>query len=435
MTNVYHALHSHSVGSVLDGFSNVNELCARAKQNGQMAVAITDHGNMFMAYDLYKACKKHGLKPIYGNETYIAPGSNLIKEKIEGEKPAYHLILLAENDIGYKNLCKITSNSWVKGKYYKPRTDMSFLKKHAEGIICLSACIGGQPQQYFLEGKVEKAEDTILAFKSIFGGNYFLELTHTGLDEQTRVNNFLIEMSRKHDIRLVVTPDSHYTDMQDSQYHAALVAINTGNSFKINQTASEDDGLAYQPYEYYLKDYHQLWETFKKYHGDDFKPIFDESCANTNEIAERCNVHFKEGMKIIPQLVEDPDSFIYLKAKDFLTEYLTKIPAEQHQIYWDRLDHEIDVISKMEFSDYFVVVHDYMSWAQSQGIKTGPGRGSGAGSLLTFCLKITLVDPIKYSLLFERFLSRGRAKRPLIEIPEYTFADYTDETGKHLAMD
>ena len=435
MTNVYHALHSHSVGSVLDGFSNVEELCARAKANGQIAVSISDHGNMFMAYDLYKACKKHGLKPIFANETYIAPGSNLIKEKIEGEKPAYHVLLIAYNDVGYKNLCKITTNSWVAGKYYKPRTDMSVLSQHKEGIICLSACIGGQPQQYFLEDKVEKAEDCILAFKSVFGQNYFLELTHTGLDEQTRVNNFLIDMARKHDLKLVVTPDSHYTDREDSQYHAALVAINTGNVFKINQTASEDDGLAYQPYEYYLKSYEELWESFKKYHGEEFKSIFDEACANTNAIAEQCNVHFREGMKIIPQLVEDPDAYVREHSTAFLTEYLRTIPEDKHSTYWERLDHEIEVISKMEFSDYFVMVHDYVKFAQGEGILTGPGRGSAAGSLLTFCLRITLVDPIKYNLLFSRMLNRGRAKRPRIEIPEYTFADYTAETGKALALD
>lgn len=415
----YTGLHQHSVYSVLDGLAKVKDIVERCKDLGMEGVCITDHGNQFAAYELNKECKKQNMKPIFANEFYIAPGSALVKEKVEGFKPCYHLILIAKNDIGYKNLMYLTSWAYITGKYYKPRIDMSVLKERSEGLICLSACIGGLPQQLFLEGREEEAEDTILSFKRIFGKNYFLEMQYSGLDEQTRVNTFFRGMSRKHEIGLVVTSDSHYVKYDDSDYHASLVAINTGSIHKKTSTDTDQDesGMYYKAHQYFIKSRQDLEVDF---------PDDAEAFENTNRIGRMCNVTFSEGNKYIPHVkgVEDEAGELTKQCEAALVRYLEDNPSLDSVVYRQRLLEELDVIIKMEFPGYFLVVSEYTQWAKKDGIMVGPGRGSAAGSLVSFVLGITGKDPIEYGLLFSRFLNRGRATRPLIEFPELTLEDY-----------
>lgn len=435
--NTYTGLHQHSVYSVLDGYAKIDEIVLKCKELNMRGVCITDHGNMMAAYELNKACKKHDIKPIFGNETYIAPDSALIKEKVEGYKPAYHLILLAMNDVGYKNLMRLTSWSWINGKYYKPRVDFTRLHEFNEGLICTSACLGGLPSQFFMQNNPEEAEDAILKFKRIFGDRYYLELTHTGQCingeyTQTTINNKLIEMAQKHNIQLVVTSDAHYVNEEDSDFHATLVDINTGGIHrkkKTNETIDEGgDGLYYEKGQYRIKTYDELMEHFVHYHGDEIIPIVAEALHNTNVIADRCNVKFKEGMKIIPKVCEDPDFVLRSTCESFLDKYLiSKGIQSKREEYYNRLNYEISIISKMEFSDYFLVVSEYVQWAKDHGIMVGGGRGSAAGSLAAFCMRITGIDPVEYHLLFSRFLNRGRAKKPLVNFPEYTYEDYIKE--------
>lgn len=423
-------LHAHSIFSPLDGFAKLDDYIQRAKKLGMKGVTFTDHGNMFGAYDLWKTCEKHGMKPIFGNETYIAPHSGLVKEKTEGYKPAYHCLLMAASDVGYQNLMKITSDSWTKYKYYKARTDFSHLQEYKEGIICTSACLGGMINQFFLENKKDEAIDVANKFKRIFGDNFYLEMTYTGMEEQDLANNFLRELSVRCDIPMVITCDSHYTYKHEWEYHAALVSINTGSSFKKkkekdsgeltdNNKDTDESSMFYTPGEYYLKPYHVLREYFNK-------PGDDEAFANTNKIAEQCNVNFKTGATIYPNLVKDADGFLRESSTRYLMDYVKKNNFDQAKIdnYINRLNYELDIISKMQFSGYFIVVADYVQHAKKNGILVGPARGSGAGSMVAFCTEITTVDPIKFGLLFERMLNRGRAKLPLIELPGHPLKDY-----------
>jgi DNA polymerase-3 subunit alpha len=450
MAGEYTGLHQHSVYSVLDGFGKIDGIVERCKYLGMKGVVLTDHGNQFGAYELNKTCKKHGIKPIFANETYMAPGSALVKEKVEGFKPAYHLIMIAMNDIGYKNLMRLTSWSWTQGKYYKPRVDLSKLAEWNEGLIITSACLGGFPSQLFLQGREEDSEDKILEFKRIFGDRYYLELTHTGMEEQTLANNFLVSMAQKHNIELIITADSHYVAKEDTDYHATLVAINTGSLHKkkISDDGDQDEsGLYYQKGQYFIKSYQDLKDMYLEYHGEEFMPIFEKAMANTNDIADKCNVTFKEGLKIIPQIIDNPHEELVYQCENYLDEHLVALGykeivsdtpdcieylilnSEKCTEYSDRLAHELDVITKMEFGDYFHVVSEYTQWAKDSGIMVGSGRGSAAGSLVAFCMRITGIDPIKYDLLFERFLNRGRAKRPLIEFDGYPMEKFLEETN------
>lgn len=457
MTKTYTGIHQHSIYSVLDGYGKIDPIVAKCKELGMRGVCITDHGNMFGAYELNKACKKAGMKPIFANETYMAYDSALVKERIEGQKPAYHLILIAMNDVGYKNLMKLTSWSWTEGKYYKPRVDMTRLAQWNEGIICTSACLGGLPSQLFMEGHLEEAEDKIKEFKKIFGDRYYLELTHTGqkidgVYTQTETNKFLVSMAEKHGIATIITSDSHYVDRTESEYHATLVDINTGGLYRKKKTTDVQDetgdGLFYEKEQYYIKSYDDLMDHYIHYHGEEWRDIIERSLEETNILADRCNVDFKEGMKIIPQIVDDPDTVLLEESRAYLLEYLSGIgitqssgkihegrPAydvlseDRFKEYWDRLDHELEVIRKMGFSDYFHVVAEYTQWAKDNGIMVGGGRGSAAGSLVAYCMRITSVDPIEYGLLFERFLNRGRAKRPMVSFKEYTYEEYEAEVS------
>lgn len=418
----YTNLHQHSIYSILDGFAQVKDIVKRCKALGMKGVALTDHGNCFGWYELHNACKKEKMKPIFGNEMYIAPGSALVKEKVEGYRSYYHLVVLAKNQVGLKNLQYLTTWSHTQGRYYKSRIDLSVLDKHKEGLIISQACIGGLIAQLYLEGNEEEAIDRVLEFKRIMGPDYYLEMQYSRLEEQLRVNEFFKKVSEKHDIPLIITADSHYTNREDSDFHAALVAINTKkklNSDRITgNVASEvdDAGMHYSPHEYFIKSF------------DDLFPHFNDEASlqafeNTNKIADMCNAHLELGGKYIPKIkgVDNEDLALREMSYRGLEEYLNKKGAseETKAAYVGRLEYELDIIEKMEFSGYFLVVSEYTQWAKRNGIPVGPGRGSGAGSLVNYVLKITNVDPIKYGLLFGRFLNRGRAKRPLIEFSGY----------------
>ena len=433
MSETYTGLHQHSVYSVLDGFGKVEDIVLRAKKLGMKGVCITDHGTMASAFELNKQCAKHGIKAIFANEMYMAPTSNLVKERLEGYKPSYHLIVIAKNDIGYKNLMRLTSDSWVNGKYYKPRTSMSKLAEHREGLIILAACIGGMAQQLFLEGRTEEAEDHLLEMQQIFGSDYYLEVQYTGLKEQELVNDFFFEMSNKHGFEIVVTADSHYVEKVDSKYHNALVAINTGGRIVGEKKESklidgdkdqDESGMYYTPGEYFMKSYDDLVDT---------KQFVDcmGAFALSNSIAEQCNVQFITGQKYIPLIegIDDEDAELKQVCEEGLVEFFAsdrcgEMSDELITEYWDRLYYELDIIKKMEFSRYFLVVSEYVQWSKDNGIMVGGGRGSAAGSLVAYTSRITDVDPIRYGLLFERFLSRGRAKRPLVDFPNYTYEQY-----------
>lgn len=342
----------------------------------------------------------------------------------------YHILLIAYNDVGYRNLMKITSDAWTKYRYYKMRTSWEQLEANSEGIICLSACIGGYPQQMLLENREEEAEDAIKRFKNIFGSNYYLEMQYTGLEEQVRVNSFFKQMSIKLDVPLVITCDSHYSFQHETELHRALVTINTGGVFKKQNTSTEslsgeskdtdESGMFYQKGEYYLKPYHVL-----KKHFNDTMDI--EAFENTNKIADMCKVTLPRNLKIFPQIVKDPNKYIRDHCIDFLNTYCEKMTSEQRQIYFDRFEEEFWIISRMGYCDYFVVVQDMISWARRNNIMIGKGRGSAASSIIAYALGITFIDPLRYNLLFSRFLSSARAKMPQIEFEGYPLKEYLNE--------
>lgn len=331
---MYTNLHAHSRYSALDGFSDIEDYVIRAKAMGMHGVLFSDHGNMSCAYELEKICGKHGIKPIYANELYFTPNDPLKKEKIDGFKPSYHILLIAYNQEGYSNLMKLSSDAWTKYRYYKPRVSWEQLEAHKEGIICLSACIGGYSQQMLLENKTEEAEDAIKRFKSIYGKNYYLEMQWTGIEEQNLVNSFFREMSEKLDVPLVITCDSHYSYSSESELHRALVTINTGGIFKkraeikigelTDDKDTDESSMFYTPGEYYLKPYHVLEKYFNR-------PQDKIAFENTNKIADMCNVILPKGLKIFPQIISDPDSFIRSKCIQFLDEYCKYMDEEKEK--------------------------------------------------------------------------------------------------------
>jgi DNA polymerase-3 subunit alpha len=426
---MYTNLHAHCrIASPLDGFSDIEDYVIRAKAMGMRGVCFSDHGLMSAAYELEKICSKHGMKPIYANELYFTPNDPLRKEKIEGFKPSYHLLLIAYNQEGYGNLMKLSSDAWTKYRYYKPRVSWEQLEAHSEGLICLSACLGGYPQQMLLEGKEEDAEHAIMRFAKIFKGNYYLEMQWTGIPEQTMVNDFFRKMSKKHNVPLVITCDSHYTYKHESELHRALVTINTGGIYKKKVEAKEgeltdkegkdtdESSMFYTPGEYYLKPYHMLKEYFNE-------PGDDVAFTNTNKIADMCNVVLPKGLKIFPQIIDDPDKYIMDECIAFLNKYCESMDEAKRKVYFDRLDEEYWTISRMGYCDYFVVVQDIIKYCIANNILVGPGRGSAAGCLVSYCLGITWIDPIEYGLLFSRFLSSSRAKLPLIEFDGYPISE------------
>ncbi len=420
----YTNLHQHSKFSVLDGLGEVENIVLRCKELGMKGVCISDHGNAMCWYELYEACKRHGMKAIYANEMYFTPNGISVKEKIDGWKPAYHLLLIAQNDIGFKNLMKLTTISWLEGKYYKPRIGYSELKEYGEGIIVLQACLGGLIAQLIMENRLEEAEDHLLKFKRILGDRYYLECQYTGIKEQEVVNAKFQEFSKKYDIPYVITADSHYVSKSDSSYHAALVAINIGGKFKkptVEGTDQDETGLYYTPEQYYIK-------SRKELEGHFGSVEYGQALDRTNQIAESCNVTFTQPGDFLPRVAatnEEERDILYKICEKNLDLIIGEgKDGEELRTYQERLDFEMGVIYRMGYCGYFLIVADYIRWATDNGILTGPGRGSAAGSLVAFLTQITRIDPIKHHLLFERFLNRGRARLPLIEFEEYPIKEW-----------
>ena len=427
-------LHVHTEYSLLDGSNKIKEYVKRVKELGMDSAAITDHGVMYGVIDFYKACKAEGIKPILGCEIYVAPNSRFDKELTGGEDRYYHLVLLAENNTGYDNLMRIVSRGFTEGYYYKPRVDMEILKEFHEGIIALSACLAGEVQRYIQKGLVEEAKKSALKYRDCFGeGNFFLEMQDHGLPEQRMVNTTLMQMSKELGIPLVVTNDVHYTYAEDVKPHDILLCIQTGKKL------ADEDRMRYEGGQYFVKSEEEMKGLF---------PYAWEAVENTQRIADRCNVEIEFGVVKLPhfEVPEGYDSWSYLNklCYDGLRERYGKwqgkdtengqnresgfqagdgfvfdenAPAgDTGQTLKERLDYELDVIRTMGYVDYFLIVWDFINYAKSNGIMVGPGRGSAAGSIVSYALKITNIDPIKYNLLFERLLNPERFSMADIDI-------------------
>ena len=401
MPNFVH-LHVHSEFSLLDGANRIKDLPVRAKELGMDSIAITDHGVMFGVIDFYKACKANGVKPIIGCEVYVAPRTRFDKEPNIDNK-YYHLILLAKNNEGYKNLSKLVSLGFVDGYYYKPRIDKEILEKYHEGLICCSACLGGEVAQNLLHDNLEKAEEVALWHKNLFGDDYYLEVQANTLREQIIVNQKLVQLSRKLGIKLVATNDAHYLKKEDSYNHEVLLCIQTGKRM------TDEDRMKFETDDFYVKSPEEMSEYFKN---------IPEAIENTVEIANKCNVDFEFGHTILPNY-DVPEEF------ETHFDYLKKLCDDGIKIKYaenvtkeilDRAEYELSVIKKMGYVDYFLIVWDYINYAKSQGIPVGPGRGSGAGSIVAYAIGITDIDPIKYSLIFERFLNPERISMPDFDV-------------------
>ena len=395
-------LHIHSEFSLLDGANRIKDLPVRAKELGMDAIAVTDHGAMFGTIDFYKACKANGVKPIIGCEVYVAPRTRFDKEPNIDNK-YYHLILLAKNNEGYKNLAKLVSLGYVDGYYYKPRIDKEILEKYHEGLICCSACLGGEIAQSILKDDLAKAEEIALWHKNIFGEDYYLEVQSNTLREQILVNQKLVELARKLNIPLVATNDSHYLKKEDYYNHEVLLCIQTGKRM------TDEDRMKFQTNDFYIKSPEEMKEFFKN---------IPEALENTVKIAEKCNVDFEFGHTILPNY-DVPEEFEthydYIKklCDDGILSRYGENPTKE---ILDRAEYELSVIKKMGYVDYFLIVWDYINWAKSQGIPVGPGRGSGAGSIVAYAIGITDIDPIKYNLIFERFLNPERVSMPDFDV-------------------
>ena len=395
-------LHVHTEYSLLDGSNKINEYVSRVKELGMKSAAITDHGVMFGCIDFYKAAKAAGIKPILGCEVYVAPGSRFDKEKGKEEDRYYHLVLLAETQEGYQNLIKIVSYGFVDGFYYKPRVDMELLEQYHEGIIALSACLAGEVARNLARGFYEEGKEAALRYEKIFGkGNFFLELQDHGIPEQRQVNHELIRMSRETGIELVATNDVHYTYSSDAEAHDILLCVQTGKSLK------DENRMRYEGGQYYVKSEEEMRRLF---------PYAPEAIENTGKIAERCNVEIEFGVTKLPRF-DVPDGYTaweYLNKLCF--EGLDKRYTDNKEELRNRLNYELGVIKDMGYVDYFLIVWDFIRYAREQGIMVGPGRGSAAGSLVSYTLGITKLDPIKYDLLFERFLNPERVSMPDIDV-------------------
>ncbi len=402
-------LHVHTEYSLLDGSNKIKEYVARVKELGMNSAAITDHGVMYGVIDFYRAARDAGIKPILGCEVYVAPNSRFDKELTGGEDRYYHLVLLAENNKGYDNLVKIVSKGFTEGYYYKPRVDMEVLNQYHEGIIALSACLAGEVQRYISKRLPDEARKAARKYEACFGkGNYFLELQDHGLPEQRLVNTELLKMSRELDIPLVVTNDVHYTYAEDAGPHDVLLCLQTGKKL------ADEDRMRYEGGQYFVKSEEEMKGLF---------PYAWEAVENTQIIADRCNVEIKFGETKLPhyEVPEGYDSWTYLNklCDDGLLERYGdggQPAGETGQTLRERLDYELGVIRTMGYVDYFLIVWDFINYAKQNGIPVGPGRGSAAGSIVSYCLKITDIDPIRYDLLFERFLNPERVSMPDIDV-------------------
>ena len=395
-------LHVHTEYSLLDGSNKINEYVARVKELGMDSAAITDHGVMFGCIDFYRAAKAAGIKPILGCEVYVAPGSRFDKEIGREEDRYYHLVLLAENQEGYQNLMKIVSAGFVDGFYYKPRVDLEILEKYHEGIIALSACLAGEVARSITKGFYEESKKAALRYEEIFGkGNFFLELQDHGIPEQHRVNQQLVRMSRETGIELVATNDIHYTYSTDAEAHDILLCVQTGKRLQ------DEDRMRYEGGQYYVKSVEEMAALF---------PYAPQALENTHKIAERCNVEIEFGVTKLPKF-DVPEGYT---AWEYLNKLCFDGLAERYSgdmgELEERLNYELNVIKNMGYVDYFLIVWDFIRYARDHDIIVGPGRGSAAGSLVSYTLGITKLDPIKYNLLFERFLNPERVSMPDIDV-------------------
>lgn len=426
-------LHVHTEYSLLDGSSKIKEITKRAAELGMDSLAITDHGVMYGVIDFYKAAKEAGIKPILGCEVYVAPGSRFDKEAGTGEDKYNHLVLLAENNTGYQNLMKIVSRGFTEGFYYKPRVDKELLREFHEGIIATSACLAGEVQRYLARGMYEEAKRVALYYQDIFGkDNFFLELQDHGIAEQHYVNPQLLRMSEETGIELICTNDVHYTYADDADAHDILLCIQTGKK------VTDENRMRYTGGQYYLKSPEEMTELFK------YAP---QAVANTEKIAERCNVEIEFGVTKLPKFAVPqgytswtylnylcyeglkkryPDQAADISVDEFVRlagdesvedrkDVVIKIAEDTNNIF-QRLAYELSVIYSMGYVDYFLIVWDYINFAKRHDIPVGPGRGSAAGSIVSYCLEITDLDPIKYSLIFERFLNPERVSMPDIDV-------------------
>lgn len=395
-------LHVHTEYSLLDGVCRLDRLCSVAKERGQNAIAITDHGNLFGAVDFYKAAKKAGIKPIIGCEVYVAARSRF--DKVHGvDSDRHHLVLLCKNEIGYQNLIKMVSSAWVDGFYTKPRIDKELLERYHEGLICLSACLAGEIPKLIERNEMLRAREIALWYQKIFGeGNFYLEIQNHGIAEQVKVNDGLIQLSRDTGIPLVATNDVHYIDREDATIQKILICIAT------NHTIDEENSLEFETDNFYLKT------------EDEMRTLFSyvpEAIENTQKIADMCNFEFEFGNTKLPNfdVPKGQTHFDYLRNKCYvgLKERYGENPDK---LYVDRLEYELSVINSMGYVDYFLIVADFIQYARDNGIPVGPGRGSGAGSICAYCMGITNIDPIKYNLIFERFLNPERVSMPDIDV-------------------
>ena len=395
-------LHVHTEYSLLDGSNKITEYVERVKELGMDSAAITDHGAMYGVIDFYRAAKAAGIRPILGCEVYVAPRSLHDRETGSDEDRYYHLVLLAENDIGYGNLMKIVSRGFVEGYYYKPRVDKALLEEYHEGLIALSACLAGEVARDITKGLYDAARDAALEYERIFGkGNFFLELQDHGLADQQRVNQALVRMSRETGIELVCTNDVHYTRADDAQAHDILLCIQTGKK------VSDENRMRYEGGQYYVKSPEEMAALF---------PYAPQALENTQKIAERCSVEIEFGVTKLPRydVPEGYTSWEYLQklCRDGLAKRYDPVTEELKS----RLDYELETIRQMGYVDYFLIVWDFIHFARTQDIMVGPGRGSAAGSLVSYALGITRLDPMRYSLLFERFLNPERVSMPDIDV-------------------
>ena len=414
-------LHVHTEYSLLDGACRIDRMFDRLKELGQTAIAITDHGVMYGCVDFYKAAKKAGVKPIIGCEVYVATRSRFDKvNRIDGSN---HLVLLCKNETGYKNLIKLVSAGFIEGFYSKPRVDKELLEQHHEGLVCLSACLAGEIPQALLAGDYEKAKAAALYFNDLFGqGNFYIEIQDNGIDAQQQILPLLIRLARETGIPLVATNDAHYLRKEDSKMQSILICIQTG------KTVQDADKLEFETDEFYLKSTEEMYDLFS---------IAPDACENTVKIAEMCDFDFEFGVTKLPYF-EAPDGmdnqvyFEKLCREGLVRRYGDGVTDEMRE----RLEYEIDVIRRMGYTNYYLIVFDFINYAKQQGIPVGPGRGSGAGSLAAYCVGITNIDPIRYNLLFERFLNPERVSMPDFDVDfcyerRQEVIDYVNEKYGH----
>ena len=395
-------LHVHTEYSLLDGSNKIKEYVSRVKELGMDSAAITDHGVMYGVIDFYREARRQGINPILGCEVYVAPNSRFDREVTGGDDRYYHLVLLAENNKGYANLMKIVSKGFVEGYYYKPRVDKALLREYHEGIIALSACLAGEVQRYIVKGLYDEAKKTALEYQDIFGeDNYFLELQDHGIPDQALVNQQLLKMSQETGIGLVATNDIHYTYAEDAKPHDILLCIQTGKKL------ADENRMRYEGGQYYVKSPEEMEKLF---------PYALQALDNTQRIADRCHVEIEFGVTKLPKydVPAGMTSWEYLQKLCY--EGLEKRYGEPGQELKDRLAYELDTIKNMGYVDYFLIVWDFIKYAKDHGIAVGPGRGSAAGRIVSYCLGITTIDAIRYQLLFERFLNPERVSMPDIDV-------------------